>query len=96
MLGRPVAQGLTDALGQPVILDHRAGAGGTNGAELVAKSPPDGYTLMIATPGILAVSPGLNSKLPYDTVRDFAGVTNAVTSANIMVVHPSMPVTTVA
>ena len=95
MLGRPLAQALTEAWGQPVILDHRAGAGGTIGAELLAKSAPDGYTIMMATPGILAVSPGLYPKLPYDTLRDFSGVTNAVTSANIMVVHPSLPVTTV-
>src|SRR5689334_16676206 len=78
MIGRPLAQALTDAWGQPVVLDHRAGAGGTIGAELLAKSPPDGYTLMVATPGILAVTPGLQPKLPYDTLRDFAGVTNAV------------------
>ena len=95
MIARPIAQGLTESWSQQVIVDHRAGAGGTIGAELLAKSPPDGYTLMIATPGIVAVNPGLQSKLPYDTLRDFAGVTNAVTSANIMVVHPSMPVASV-
>ncbi len=95
MIARPISQGLTDTWGHQMIVDHRAGAGGTIAAELLAKSPPDGYTLMIATPGIVAVSPGLNSKLAYDTLRDFAGVTNAVTSANIMVVHPSLPVTTV-
>jgi tripartite-type tricarboxylate transporter receptor subunit TctC len=95
MIARPIGQALTETWGQPVIVDHRAGVGGTIAAELLAKSAPDGYTLMITTPGIVAVSPGLHSKLPYDTLRDFAGVTNAVTSANIMVVHPSMPVATV-
>jgi tripartite-type tricarboxylate transporter receptor subunit TctC len=95
MLARPIAQGLTEAWGQQIIIDNRAGAGGIIAAELLAKSPPDGYTLMIATPGVVAVNPGLHEKLPYDTVRDFAGVTNAVTSSNIMVVHPSLPVATV-
>ena len=95
MLARPLAQGLTEAWGQQIIIDNRAGAGGIIAAELLAKSPPDGYTLMIATPGVVAVNPGLHEKLPYDTVRDFAGVTNAVTSSNIMVVHPSLPVASV-
>ena len=95
MIARPVGQALTESWGQQVIVDHRAGAGGTIGAELLAKSAPDGYTLMITTPGIVAVSPALHGKLGYDTLRDFAGVTNAVTSANIMVVHPALPASSV-
>jgi len=96
MTARPIAQGLTESLGQQVIVDHRAGAGGSIGAETLAKSPPDGYTLMVTTPGVIAVNPRLHSKIGFDTLRDFTGVTKAVTSPNIMVVHPSLPVSTVA
>ncbi len=95
MIARPIAQGLTERWGQPVIIDYRPGAGGNIGAEVLAKSPPDGYTLMVTTPGIIAVNPTLHSKVPFDTIRDFAGVTNAVTTANIMIVHPSLPVKSV-
>jgi tripartite-type tricarboxylate transporter receptor subunit TctC len=95
MLARPIAHGLTESWTHQAIIDNRAGAGGIVGAEILAKAPPDGYTIMIATPGILAVNPGLHNNLPYDTLRDFAGVTTAVTSASIMVVHPSMPVSNV-
>jgi tripartite-type tricarboxylate transporter receptor subunit TctC len=94
-IARPLAQGLTERLGQQVIIDYRPGAGGNIGAEALAKSPPDGYTIMVATPGIIAVNPTLYSKVPFDTLRDFAGVSNAVTTANIMIVHPSLPVRTV-
>ncbi|MGZ5162094.1 MAG: Bug family tripartite tricarboxylate transporter substrate binding protein [Burkholderiales bacterium] len=95
MIARPVAQGLTERLGQQVIIDNRPGAGGNIGAEALAKSAPDGYTMMVTTPGIIAVNPSLYSKIPFDTIRDFAGVTNAATTANIMIVHPSLPVKTV-
>ncbi|HYC46807.1 MAG TPA: tripartite tricarboxylate transporter substrate binding protein [Burkholderiales bacterium] len=95
MLARPLGQGLTEAWGHQVIVDHRAGAGGIVGAELLSKAAPDGYTVMITTQGIAAVNPSLHKRLPYDTLRDFVGVTNAVGSANIMVVHPSLPATTV-
>jgi len=95
MLARPLGQGFTESWGQQVLIDHRAGAGGILAAEILAKAPADGYTIMITTPGIAAVNPGLHAKLPYDTLRDFAGVTNAVASANIMVVHPSLPAATV-
>ena len=94
-VGRPIAQGLTDRLGQQVIFDYRPGAGGNIAAEILAKSPPDGYTFMMTTPGIIAVNPTLYGKVPFDTLRDFAGVTNGVTTANIMIVHPSLPVKTV-
>jgi tripartite-type tricarboxylate transporter receptor subunit TctC len=95
MTARPIAQGLTESWGQQVIVDNRPGGSGNIGAELAAKSAPDGYTLFLATPGIIAVNPSLYSKVPFDTVRDFAGVTNAVTTANIMVVPPSLPVSSV-
>lgn len=94
-IGRPLAQGLTERLGQQVIIDYRPGAGGNIGAEALAKALPDGYTIMVATPGIIAVNPNLYGKVAFDTLRDFVGVTNAVTTANIMIVHPSLPVKTV-
>ena len=81
-VARPIAQGLTERLGQQVIVDYRPGAGGNIGAELAAKSPPDGYTLFVTTPGILAVNPTLYGKVPFETLRDFAGVTNAATTAS--------------
>ena len=94
-IARPIAQGLTERLGQQVIVDYRPGAGGNIGAEIAAKSPPDGYTLFVTTPGIIAVNPTLYGKVPFDTLRDFAGVTNAVTTANVMIVHPALPVKSV-
>jgi tripartite-type tricarboxylate transporter receptor subunit TctC len=94
-IGRPIAQGLTERLGQQIIVDYRPGAGGNIGAELLAKSPPDGYTFALVTPGIIAVNPTLYGKVPFDTLRDFAGVSNGVTTANIMIVHPSLPVRSV-
>jgi tripartite-type tricarboxylate transporter receptor subunit TctC len=92
---RPIAQGLTERLGHQVIVDHRPGAGGNLAAEILAKSPSDGYTFMLTTPGVVAVNPTLYGKVPFDPIRDFAGVTNAVTTANIMIVHPSLPVKSV-
>ena len=94
-IARPIAQGLTERWPHPVVIDYRPGAGGNIGAEALAKSPADGYTLMITTPGIIAVNPSLYGKVPFDTLRDFAGVTNGVTTANIMIVHPSLPVKSV-
>ena len=94
-VGRPIAQGLTERLGQQVVVDYRPGAGGNIGAELLAKSPPDGYTFMVTTPGIIAVNPTLYAKPPFDTLRDFSGITNGVTTANVMIVHPSLPVKSV-
>jgi tripartite-type tricarboxylate transporter receptor subunit TctC len=95
MIARPIAQGVTESWGQQVIIDNRPGGSGNIGAELAAKSAPDGYTLLLATPGIIAVNPSLYSKIQFDTLRDFAGVTNAATTASIMVVPPSLPVQSV-
>ena len=89
--GRMLGEKLTQRLGQQVIIDNRGGAGGNIGMELVAKSPPDGYTLVIATVGTWAVNPYLY-KLPFDVVKDFAPVTQVSTSPGILVVHPSVPV----
>ena len=94
-IARIVAGGMTQALGQQVIIDNRTGAAGNIGAELAAKSPPDGYTVFQASQ-THAVNATLYTSLPYDLVRDFAPVTLVATSPSIVVVHPSLPVKTVA
>lgn len=96
ILARAVAQQLTQAWGQQVIVDNRPGAGGNIGSELVAKSAPDGYTLLMGTVGTHAINPSLYSKMPYDHVRDFAPVILVAGVPNVLVVHPSVPANTVA
>ena len=91
ILARLLGQRLTEYLGQPVIVDNRGGAGGVIGAEIVAKSPADGYTLMLGSPGPLTINPHLVQRLPYDPQRDFAPVMLATASAFVLVVHPSLP-----
>ncbi len=94
-VARAVGRGLSESWGQQVLIDNRPGAGGNIAAELVAKAPADGHTLLL---GVFAhaVNPSLyGNKLPFDAVRDFAPVTLCVSSANILVVHPSLPVNSV-
>lgn len=85
-----LSEKLRDPLGQPVVPDFRGGAGGNLAAELVAKAPADGYTLLL-TSGSIVISPSLFPKLGYDTFRDFAPVTLLATVPNVLVVHPSVP-----
>jgi tripartite-type tricarboxylate transporter receptor subunit TctC len=85
----------SELLGQPVVVDVRPGAGGSLGAEITAKSPNDGYTLLLANISTHGVNPALYAKLPYDPVKDFAPVSLVSTTANIIVVHPSVPAKTV-
>ncbi len=92
--GRTIAQKLTEALGQQVVIDNRAGASGILATEHVAKAPADGYTVYLASSGVLALHAGLFDKLPYDITRDFAPVTLAVTVPELLVVHPSLPTRT--
>ena len=87
---RAIAQPLSDALRQRVIIDNRPGADGVVGTDIAAKSPPDGYTLLMVNSGH-TVNPGMYKKLPYDTIRDFAPITLVATIANLLVVHPSLP-----
>jgi tripartite-type tricarboxylate transporter receptor subunit TctC len=94
-IGRIVAGGMAPALGQQVVIDNRTGAAGNIGAELAAKSPPDGYTVFQASM-THAVNATLYSSLPYDLVRDFAAVTLIATSPSMVVVHPSLPVKSIA
>jgi tripartite-type tricarboxylate transporter receptor subunit TctC len=90
ILARLVAQKLGEATGQQFIVDNRGGASGMIGAELVAKAPPDGYTLLVV-PATHAVNPSLYRKLPFDTTRDFAPVSLVAEGPFILVVHPSLP-----
>ena len=94
VLARMVGQKLTEALGQPVVIDNRPGAGTLIATEIVARAVPDGHTLLMATPP-LAVAPALFQKVPFDISRDFAAVTNIAATSNVLVVHPSVPAQTV-
>ena len=87
---RPVAQKLYEMLGQPVVIDYRAGANGVIGAEVVAKSPPDGYTLLATTSGF-TMNPNTFAKLPYDTIKDFAPVSLTANSDIAFMVNPVVP-----
>jgi tripartite-type tricarboxylate transporter receptor subunit TctC len=93
--GRLVSQRLPELLGQQVVIDNRPGAAGTVGAEIVAKAPPDGHTLLIGNIGVLSVAPSLFSKLSYQPLKDFLPVTNVVAGPNFIVAHPALPTRTV-
>ena len=88
---RIVAQKLSDAWKQQVIVENRAGAGGNIGADAVAKAAPDGYTLLLATTGVMAINHRLYRSLPFDALRDFAPVTQIGALPLILIVHPSLP-----
>lgn len=95
IVGRILAQRLSDQLKQSVVVDNRAGAGGSIGTEAAVKSAPDGYTLVLASTSEIAVNPALYSRLGYDTVRDLAAVAMVAATPIVAVVHPALPVTTV-
>jgi tripartite-type tricarboxylate transporter receptor subunit TctC len=95
ILARATAQKLTEGLGQPFVVENRPGAAGNIGAELVAKSPPDGYTMLMGTVGTHAINPSLYDKMPYDHVKDFVPVVLVAGVPNVLVVHPSVPVMSV-
>ena len=94
IFGRSIAQKLTEVIGQQVVVDNRAGAGGIVATENVAKSPADGYTFYLASSAVLSFYANLYDKLPYDLNRDFVPVTLAVAVPEMLVVHPSLPVKT--
>lgn len=92
---RVVAQEMSKILGQQVVVDNRAGAGGNVAAEVAAKSAPDGYTVFFATGGTHGINPNLYKKLPYDPVKDFDPVVFVATSPNVFVAHPKFPANTI-
>jgi tripartite-type tricarboxylate transporter receptor subunit TctC len=92
ILARAVAQKLSEAWGRQMIVDNRPGAGGNIGSDLVAKSAPDGYTLLMGTVGTHAINPSLYKNMPYDHVKDFAPVILVAGVPNVLVVNPSLPV----
>ena len=95
LLARLVGAELAKRLGQPVVVDNKPGANGMIGSDLVAKAPPDGYTLGIASPGSHAANQSLYKDIPYDTVKSFTPVTLAVSAPMLLVAHPSLGVSTV-
>ena len=95
IIARIVAQGLQTKLGQPVVVENRPGAGGNLAIDLVAKSRPDGYTLLV-TPNTFTMAPALFSKLPFDVVKDFAGVGVIATSPMVVIVNPQLPISSTA
>src|SRR5262245_21005752 len=95
-LGRALAQKLSESLGQQVIVDNRPGAAGALGADVAAKSPADGYTLLLTTTTIYAILPSLKKDLTYDPVRDFAPISRIATSSNVLVVNASLSAKSVA
>ena len=92
---RVIAPLLSEAMGKTVIVDNRVGATGAIGAEFVARAPADGTTILFGTSSIMGANPALVQKLPYDPIRDFAAVSTVATIENILIVHPSVPVSNV-
>jgi len=90
IMARSLALAMSPALGQPVVVENRPGANGIIGADVVAKAPADGHTLLLTT-NAYTTSPSLYAKLPYDTERDFSPITLAGSAANLLAVHPSLP-----
>ena len=93
LVGRTIGQKMGEQMGQSLVPENRAGAGGTLGLALVAKAPPDGYTILVTSPTI-ALSPLLYSNLPYDPARDFTPIARLASIENVMLVHPSVPART--
>jgi tripartite-type tricarboxylate transporter receptor subunit TctC len=94
-LGRLVAQKLSESLAQQVIVDNRPGAGGNIGSEIVAKAAPDGYTLLLGSVSTHGINPSLYARMPYDAVKDFAPITQISEMPNILLVNPSLAVSSV-
>ena len=94
-VARVMGAKMGDLLGQQFVVENKAGAGGNIGADLVAKAPPDGYTLLMATVSTHAINPGLYKNMPYDPVRDFAPIAQVGVTPTLLGVHPSIPATDV-
>ena len=91
IVNRAINQRFSEALGQPVVIDNRAGAAGIVGTEIVAKAAPDGYTLLLGPSGALTIQPTLNPKLPYDPQRDFEPVSQLTSGPQVIAVNPGVP-----
>ena len=96
IFARTIGQKLSDAFGQPVLVDNRPGANGIIGMEMVAKSPPDGYTIVMGVSATMVLNPSLYPKLPYDPIKDYAPVTQGTLYPYILIVHPSIPARSIA
>lgn len=94
-IARLIGQKISPALGQQVVVDNRAGAGGVIATEMVAKAPADGYTLLLANVAVMTIVPNAQKKVPYDPLRDFAPVSLIASAPQLVVVHPSLPVNSV-
>ena len=90
-VARLLGQKVSESVKQPVIVDNKPGAGGNIGAEIVAKSPPDGYTIVMGALATHAINPTLYKSIPYDPIKDFTPITQVAATPNILVVHPSVP-----
>jgi tripartite-type tricarboxylate transporter receptor subunit TctC len=88
---RVIAQKVQESWGQPVVVENKAGAGGNIGADLVAKSPPDGYTLVMGSIGTHAVNPHLVQNMPYDAQKDFVPIAHVLEAEGLLVVNPALP-----
>jgi tripartite-type tricarboxylate transporter receptor subunit TctC len=95
VIGRIVGQKLGERIGQQVVVDNRAGAGGSIGTEAVVKAAPDGYTVVLASTSEIAINPSLYSKLSYDTVKDLAPIAMVASTPMVVIIHPSFPVANV-
>jgi tripartite-type tricarboxylate transporter receptor subunit TctC len=95
-LARVLSQRLSESLGQQMIVDNRPGAGGALGADIVARSPADGYSLLLTTTAIYAILPSLKKDLSYDPVRDFAPISRVATTSNVLVVNSALPAQSIA
>jgi tripartite-type tricarboxylate transporter receptor subunit TctC len=91
IVARLVAQKLSAAWGQPVVVENRGGAGGNIGADAVAKSPADGYTILVTSGSIVTVNPHMYAKMPFDAKKDLAPITNLASGPQVLVVHPAVP-----
>jgi tripartite-type tricarboxylate transporter receptor subunit TctC len=95
IVARPIMEKLSDALGQPIVLDNKPGANGTIGCNFVAKAAPDGYTLLFSHVGPIAISPAIQPEMPYDPVKDLVAITQFVSGPTVLVVRPDVPVKSV-
>ena len=95
ILGRVLAQKMSESVGQQFVIDNRGGAGGIIGTEMAAKAAPDGYTILLSGTAALSINPSLHAKLPYDPVKDFTPISLIATAPSILVSHPALPVKTV-